>query len=453
MSNSYTGRGDSSHLRGSNTSSRPRFQSGSASFSRSSRFSNSSRPSQGSREGSRDGSRSFGGRSSGNSRFSNPRQRFGNRNGGRSRGPRLNRAIYVNTQIETIEEKVFVPTHTFSDFGLTEQVLTNVLKHNYINPTPIQDEAIPALMSGRDVVGIANTGTGKTAAFLLPLIHKVIEDPKQGVLILAPTRELALQIFEEFKAFAENLPLGVALCIGGMNIANQLKRLKDDPHFVIGTPGRLKDLIERGAFKPHLYTNIVLDEVDRMLDIGFRRDIQYLIAKLPVERHAAFFSATMNRETEEIMRQFLTDPVRITVKSQETGNRIHQDIVVIKRGENKAEVLYQLLLQEEFEKVIVFGSTKHGINKLEQTLYNMGIRVTSIHGNKNQNARQRSLQEFKVGKVQALLATDVVARGIDIDDVTHVINYDEPTTYEDYIHRIGRTGRAGKVGKALTFVS
>jgi len=328
-----------------------------------------------------------------------------------------------------------------------------VLKHNYINPTPIQDEAIPALMSGRDVVGIANTGTGKTAAFLLPLIHKVIEDPKQGVLILAPTRELALQIFEEFKAFAENLPLGVALCIGGMNIANQLRRLKDDPHFVIGTPGRLKDLIERGAFKPHLYTNIVLDEVDRMLDIGFRRDIQYLIAKLPVERHAAFFSATMNRETEEIMRQFLTDPIRITVKSEETGNRIHQDIVVIKRGENKAEVLYQLLLQEEFSKVLVFGSTKHGINKLEQTLYDMGIRVTSIHGNKNQNARQRSLQEFKVGKVQALLATDVVARGIDIDDVTHVINYDEPTTYEDYIHRIGRTGRAGKVGTALTFVS
>lgn len=462
MSNSFNGRGNSFSSGGSSRS-----QSGSGSFSGSKRFSNSSRSSDGgSFSGSRSSSSSrsgggFGGgrssersfdRSSGGSRFSNSSRSPFNRNSRRPRTARLNPAFYVNTQVESIEEKVFVPTHTFADFGLNEQVLTNVIKHKYIYPTPIQDEAIPALMSGRDVVGIANTGTGKTAAFLLPLINKVILDSKQGVLILAPTRELALQIFEEFKAFAENLPIGVALCIGGMNIGNQLRRLKDDPHFVIGTPGRLKDLIERGAFKPHLYTNIVLDEVDRMLDIGFRKDIQYLISQLPEQRHAAFFSATMNRETEDIMRQFLTEPIRITVKSQETSNHIHQDIVAIKKGESKAEVLYQLLVQAEYEKVIVFGSTKHGINKLEQILYERGIRVTSIHGNKNQNARQRSLQEFKVGKVQALLATDVVARGIDIDNVSHVINYDEPTSYEDYIHRIGRTGRAGKVGKALTFV-
>lgn len=373
------------------------------------------------------------------------------------RGPRrshIDRSRYVSAPVTLMpEEKPYAAANAFTDFGLDEQLLSNVVRHGYTEPTPIQDQAIPALMAGRDVVGVANTGTGKTAAFLLPLIHKVLQNPDQGVLILAPTRELALQIFEEFKAFAVNLPLGVSLCIGGMNIVSQMNRLKDNPHFVIGTPGRLKDLINRGAFKTDLFTNIVLDEVDRMLDIGFRQDIQFLISKLPRQRHAAFFSATINRETEEIMQQFLTDPITITVSRRETAQHISQDIVTIRQGQNKIDVLHQLLLQTEFEKVIVFGRTKHGINKLEQELYHRGIRVCSIHGNKSQNARQRSLQDFKRGRVQALLATDVAARGIDIEDVTHVINFDEPQSYDDYIHRIGRTGRAGKLGKALTFVS
>jgi ATP-dependent RNA helicase RhlE len=368
------------------------------------------------------------------------------------RGARIDRSRYVNAAVEVVKEPTFEPTHTFAEFGLNPQILANIQHVGYTAPTPIQDQAIPALMDGRDVVGVANTGTGKTAAFLLPLIHKVVADQNQGVLIVAPTRELAVQIHDEFKAFAYQLPVSAALCIGGANINSQSSRLRNNPHFVIGTPGRLKDLINRGALNPNMFTNIVLDEVDRMLDIGFRRDIKFLIAQLPAERHGAFFSATMNYETEEIMRELLTDPVKISVKTRETSHHIHQDIVTIRPGENKIDVLHKLLLQEEFSKVMVFGRTKHGINKLEQQLYERGVRVSAIHGNKTQNARQRSLDVFKQGRVQALLATDIAARGIDVSDVTHVINFDEPESYEDYIHRIGRTGRAGKTGVALTFV-
>jgi ATP-dependent RNA helicase RhlE len=359
---------------------------------------------------------------------------------------------YVSAAIEPSQEDAHQARHAFPDFGLNDTLVANVLAHGYTSPTPIQDQAIPLLLEGRDVVGIANTGTGKTAAFLLPLINKVVADLDQGVLILAPTRELALQILEEFKAFAAGLPIGVSLCIGGMNIHTQIQELKKSPHFVIGTPGRIKDLINRRVFKTELFTNIVLDEVDRMLDIGFRKDIMFLISQLPEKRHAAFFSATMNRDTEEIMRTLLTNPVTVSVKKRETVSHIEQAVVTIQNGKSKIDVLYEFLQQEEFEKVIVFGRTKHGINKLEKQLFARGIRVSAIHGNKSQNARQRSLQQLKQGKVKALLATDVAARGIDIEGVTHVINFDEPMTYEDYIHRIGRTGRAGKMGKAITFV-
>ncbi len=375
----------------------------------------------------------------------------------RQRGPQpsyIDPARYVSKPIlaNAAVEPAFEPENSFSDFGLHEALVQNVVIRGYATPTPIQDQAIPALMGGKDVVGIANTGTGKTAAFLLPFIHKLINNPDQGVLIMAPTRELALQIIDELKSFIQGMPLGAALCIGGANLTSQIERLRKSPHFVIGTPGRVKDLIMRGAFRTELFTNIVLDEVDRMLDIGFRKDILFLIDQLPPQRHAAFFSATMNRDTEDIMKKFLTDPVTISVRRHDTADQIEQDIVRIRNGQSKLEVLHDLLKQDEFEKVIVFGRTKHGINKLAEELYRRGVRVSAIHGNKSQGARQRSLQDFKRGRVQALLATDVAARGIDIEGVTHVINFDEPMTYEDYVHRIGRTGRAGKLGKALTFV-
>jgi len=363
-----------------------------------------------------------------------------------------NHSRYIKAATTPVAAESYQSQHTFADFGLHDQLVDNVSSHNYTTPTPIQDQAIPLMMEGRDVVGIANTGTGKTAAFLLPLIHKIITDPSQGVLILAPTRELAVQIYDEFEKFAQNLPIGVVLCIGGTSLSAQSQRLRSNPHFVIGTPGRIKDLIMRHAFKPEKFTNVVLDEVDRMLDIGFRQDIEFLISKLSQPRHSAFFSATMNRQTEEVMKRLLTNPVTVTIEQTHSVLHIGQDVIRLKPGENKVEVLYQLLNQEQFERVIIFGRTKHGINKLEKQLFEKGISVRSIHGNKTQQARQRALTEFKRGRVRALLATDIAARGIDVDDVTHVINYDEPESYETYLHRIGRTGRAGKIGSALTFV-
>lgn len=388
-------------------------------------------------------------------------QSYGSRGGFHQRRPFQSRrpigayiapSRYIQAAQAPEQEVPYQATHAFIDFGLDGRLLANLQQHGYTTPTPIQDQAIPALMEGKDVVGIANTGTGKTAAFLLPLLNKVLLDPNQGVLILAPTRELALQIQDEFRAFALRLPISACLCIGGMNIEMQIRRLRDNPHFVIGTPGRIKDLIQRGEYDTSMFTNVVLDEVDRMLDIGFRQDIKFLIAQLPPKRHAAFFSATLNGETDAIARTFLTDPVMIQLRKKEGNQHIAQDVIKVQPGQNKIDVLHQLLLQTEFKKVVVFGRTKHGINKLEEILARRGVRVASIHGNKNQNARQRSLQAFKSGYVQALLATDIAARGIDVEDVTHVINYDEPQSYDDYVHRIGRTGRAGKMGKALTFV-
>lgn len=361
---------------------------------------------------------------------------------------------YVNTGVKkAVVAQVAVTNRDFANFGLEHRLLQNVTRHGYVTPTPIQDQAIPAMVQGRDVLGLANTGTGKTAAFLLPLVNKVLLDPDQGVLIVVPTRELALQIRDELASFIAGMRMGVSLCIGGMNINGQMTTLKKNPHFVIGTPGRLKDLMNRKAFNTALFTNIVLDEVDRMFDIGFIKDIKFLVSQLPQERASYFFSATMTADIEEIADSFLTDPVKISVRTQETSEHIHQDVIRIQPEQSKTEVLFNLLKQQEFEKVIVFGRTKHGINRLERQLSDKGLRVCSIHGNKSQGARQRSLELFKRGATQALLATDVAARGIDIHGVTHVINYDEPGTYEDYIHRIGRTGRAGKTGVALTFIS
>lgn len=385
--------------------------------------------------------------------FNSQNRRFVPRAAQRPRGAAYIAPTRYVQAAQAMEQAVpYQASHEFIEFGLDERLVSNVQKHGYSKPTEIQDRAIPALVENRDVVGIANTGTGKTAAFLLPLLNKVLRDPNQGVLILAPTRELAVQIAHEFKAFALGLPVSHCLCIGGMNINPQINSLRRNPHFVIGTPGRIKDLIKRGTFDTALFTNIVLDEVDRMLDIGFRQDIKFLISKLPAKRHTAFFSATLNDETDAIARSFLNNPVTIQLRKEVTNQQIEQDVIKVRPGQNKFDILTDLLLQEEFKKVIVFGRTKHGINKIEQILVQRGLRVTSIHGNKSQGARQRSLQDFKFGHVQALLATDIASRGIDVENVTHVINYDEPQTYDDYIHRIGRTGRAGKVGKALTFV-
>lgn len=393
---------------------------------------------------------------------SGPR-RFGARPGSRpqgnrgfgNRGPKpafIHPSKYVNKAVAVEEEVAYEPQHAFTDFGLHPQLISNVSLHGYTHPTPIQDQAIPVIMVGKDIVGIANTGTGKTAAFLLPLIHTIAHDPQAGALIVVPTRELAQQISDECRVFTRNLPIGFVLCVGGLSIDPQIRTLARNPHIVIGTPGRLKDLIDRRALDLSMFRNIVLDEVDRMLDIGFIKDIQYLISFLPKERRSMFFSATITPQTQQIMQSFLKDPVLVSVKKTETAAQIDQDVVRVEHGQNKTEVLYNMLCTPDFERVIVFGRTKHGINKLEKILAGRGLRVCAIHGNKSQGARQRALDNFKRGYTKVLLATDVAARGIDVENVSHVINFDEPNTYDDYVHRIGRTGRAGRVGKALTFV-
>ena len=353
-----------------------------------------------------------------------------------------------------ITEKVehFVPEHKFSDFQVDERLKKNIAAKGYELPTPIQDRVIPHILRGEDVVGLAETGTGKTAAFLVPLIEKILKRPKERVLVMAPTRELAVQIERELGGFAKGLGFRGMVAVGGANINPQISQLRHNPSFVIGTPGRLKDLMERRSLDLSGFGTVVLDEADRMLDMGFIDDMRFILAKMRQERHTLFFSATLGKDIERLIGDFLKSPVRISVKTRDTPKNIEQDIVRIPRGVDKLEVLAGLLKTPDFTRVLIFGRTKHGVKKLAKLLSRMHIHAESIHGNKSHNARERALRDFKEGKVQALVATDVAARGLDIPDVSHVINYDLPGTYEDYIHRVGRTGRHVAKGKALTFV-
>jgi len=352
---------------------------------------------------------------------------------------------------EDLQETPYLPVNGFADFALDEAVQKNVVARGYDKPTAIQDKAIGQILEGRDFVGLANTGTGKTAAFLLPLITKVVKDRNEKVLIVAPTRELAVQIEDEFKFFSRGMGIFSTLCIGGASLNGQARQLSRRPNFVIGTPGRIKDLEGRRILNLRQYGNVVLDEVDRMLDMGFIRDIRQIISFLPQKRQSLFFSATIPKETREIMQNFLNDPVTVSVTTGPTANNVDQDIIRTK-GRNKMEILHDLLIQEEFRKVLVFGRTKWGVNKITANLTERGFKTVAIHGNKSQGQRLRALRMLKNDEVQILLATDVASRGLDIEDITHVINYDVPGSYDDYVHRIGRTGRAGKKGVALTFV-
>ncbi len=360
---------------------------------------------------------------------------------------------YVNNTSGTVFAEKPLITHAFADFNLNPVLTSNVLGHGYSTPTPIQDQAIPHALQGHDVVGIANTGTGKTAAFLLPLIHKHLANRKERTIVLCPTRELAVQIVDELKAFTRNTNITHALCIGGASMHNQIADLRRQPDFVIGTPGRMKDLIEQHALPMQQFTNVVLDEVDRMVDIGFIRDIRFMLSLVPKPHQSFFFSATMTADVASIMQQFLQDPVTISVKTQDTAETVEQNIIKVANPGDKFDKLTELLSNEEFSKVLIFGRTKWGVEKLARNLDRQGFRAASIHGNKSQNQRQNALTSFKQDKLHILVATDIAARGLDIPDVSHVINYDEPATYDDYVHRIGRTGRANKRGKALTFIN
>lgn len=396
---------------------------------------------------------SFGGGAPRGNRFGgNSRGRF---NGG-MRGDRIDPARFINKSVITEEAEHFVPEHQFKDFKIDESIKGAIVVKGYTLPTPIQDKAIPHVLMGQDIVGIANTGTGKTGAFLIPMIQKVRLNPKEKILILAPTRELAIQIDQELKEFTRAIKSGVRVfsvcCVGGANIMRQISELRYPHNFIIGTPGRLKDLVERKRINLAEFGTIVLDEADRMLDMGFINDMRFVMERMLKNRQTLFFSATLSPTIEKLIKEFLKEPVRISVKTRDTSKNVEQDVIRVMRGTNKLDVLHELLNKEEFSKVLIFGRTKHGVEKLSKELEKRGFKAESIHGNKNHSKRQRALSLFKDNHTQILVATDVAARGLDIADVSHVINFDLPATYEDYVHRIGRTGRADKRGKALTFI-
>lgn len=350
-------------------------------------------------------------------------------------------------------QEIKSPVALFSDMALDKKILANLKKVLLTEPTPIQGNTIPVILQNRDVIGIANTGTGKTAAFVLPSLQKVIKNNDQRVLVIAPTRELAEQIHREVLRFGEGLGVQSAVCIGGRFLDEQMRKLQRKPHFVIGTPGRLLDLERRKKIHFNDFQTVVLDEMDRMLDMGFSKDIKHILSATPKNRQTLLFSATMPKLIQELARQFLTDPLEFTIKQRATSRNVEQEMVKIRPGEDKIEKLHELLLDREFYKVIVFGRTKRNVDFIFKQLVSRGFGADAIHGDKTQGARSRALKRFTRDEVQILVATDVAARGLDIPNVTHVINYDIPETYDDYVHRIGRTGRGDKAGKAFTFVT
>ncbi|HUD11464.1 MAG TPA: DEAD/DEAH box helicase [Candidatus Saccharimonadia bacterium] len=361
---------------------------------------------------------------------------------------------FINKAVTPLEEVVYVPEHRFVDFKLDDRLQFNIESHGYDVPTPVQDGAIPVVLEGRDLIGLANTGTGKTAAFLLPIIQRMLEKKANRCLILIPTRELAVQIEEEFRMFARSMGLYATLVVGGASINRQLQQLARKPQFIVATPGRLKDLLENYGQRIDDFDVLVLDEADRMLDMGFIRDIRAIMSHIREQRQTLFLSATITPDIEQLIMTILKDPETISVRRGETSDHVEQDIVHVEGGkEMKEEKLVELLSGPDFKKVLIFGETKWGVQRLADRLNKRGLKVAAIHGNKSQPQRQKALNDFKAERVQALIATDVAARGLDIPNVSHVINFDAPKQYEDYIHRIGRTGRAGQMGKALTFVT
>lgn len=384
--------------------------------------------------------------------------RRGGGGGGRrtSRGPKkqfIHPSKFINKAIPKAEEAPYVPEHQFADFPFGAELHHNIAEKGYVTPSAIQDQAIPHIIEGKDVIGLANTGTGKTAAFLLPIIERQSGITlRPSVLIMAPTRELAEQINDQFRTFSKGMGLFSTLVVGGMNIDRQIRELKRRPHIIIGTPGRLKDLMSRRVLQLKNMTTLVLDEADRMLDMGFLPDIRQIVDAMPAERQSLFFSATITPEISALVHDFLRDPVTVSVRTSETSEHVEQDVVEARDKQHKIELLEEMLRQDNYDKVLVFGETKFGVQRLSDHLDNIGIPSAAIHGNKNQSQRQRALKQFRDNRVKVLVATDVAARGLDIPNVSHVINFDTPQTYSDYTHRVGRTGRGGARGHAHTFI-
>jgi len=390
-------------------------------------------------------------RYSGGFRKNNNNRSFGGSRRLRFSGKYINPALYVKRAEEFVTIEETQTKNQFCDFGLRPELLANIKIKGYEKPTKIQDEVIPHVMNKRDVLGIANTGTGKTAAFALPLINRILDNPNERIMILAPTRELAIQIKQEFRSFTPGLKVYIALAIGGAYLREQIVDIKRGPNIIIGTPGRIKDLGNRKVIDFKGLNTLVLDEVDRMLDMGFIHDIKYIVDQIPKTRQTLFFSATVDKKAEPLVNTFLNNPAKVSPESQNASTHVEQNIVRVPR-QGKEQKLQELVASAEFKKVLIFGSTQMIVERLSTSLIQKGFKAQGLHGGKRQYQRQQIVSSFRENRINILVATDVAARGLDIADITHVINYDQPNNYEDYIHRIGRTGRGNNKGYALTFV-
>ena len=345
---------------------------------------------------------------------------------------------------------------SFDGFGLNDAIARAIAEENYATPTPIQVQTIPIVMSRRDVIGIAQTGTGKTAAFALPILHRLAADPRPPerkscrVLVLSPTRELSGQILDSFRAYGRHLHMRTALAIGGVPMGAQVRALLDGVDVLVATPGRLLDLIRSNALRLGSVEFFVLDEADRMLDMGFIHDIRKIVAKLPAQRQTLLFSATMPRAIADLAAQLLRDPINIAVTpAASTVERVEQRIIHVERA-GKTAALVGVLQRETIDRALIFTRTKRGADKVARSLIGAGMAAEAIHGNKSQGQRERVLAAFRSGKVRTLVATDIAARGIDVDGISHVVNFDLPEVAETYVHRIGRTARAGADGIAIS---
>lgn len=396
-------------------------------------------------------------RKPGNSSFSRNRSSSSFTQRGSSRFKKAASGIDPNLLIKkaVITTKVvFTPSQTFDQLPIHDKLKANLVKKGFFNPTKIQEDTLEHLIAGRDLLGVANTGTGKTGAFLIPIIERLLHSTQPfKSLVVLPTRELALQVEEEFKSLTLGMGLHASSFIGGTSVSRDLGQLRRQNHLIIGTPGRLMDLADRGALRLQEISVLVLDEFDRMLDMGFVNDIKKMVRGMVNRKQTMLFSATVDKTQKSLISELLSNPIEVKVSTgASTSDQIEQDIIRVPMGGDKFNMLLNLIDNDEFSKVLIFAETKRLVDSVSKKLNQSGVRTDLIHGNKSQNYRINALDRFKKGRVKVLVATDVAARGIDVSDVTHVINYQLPLSFDSYVHRIGRTGRAGKTGKAFTFV-
>lgn len=393
-------------------------------------------------------------RSSRRSARPSQRGRSGGRSGGRFKKSDLDPSTLVNKSIKVNDGGKKVVTRAFIALEIHSQLQEKIKRKGFVNTTEIQDKTFEFLSRGESVIGIANTGTGKTGAFLIPIINRLIVDKKNHkTIVLVPTRELAQQVDQEFRSLSKGLKIFSSCFIGGTSINKDLDKLRRTNHVIIGTPGRINDMINRRALKLNEFSNLVLDEFDTMLDMGFLKEVQKIIDQMHKRRQTILFSATENEKQQGIINGIVKDYQKVRVSDgQANTDNIYQEVIKTKGDDEKIEILMDFLSKEAFKKVLIFSETKRQVSKLCRQLKRLEVKVDEIHGDKSQQYRTKAIQKFKSGNIQVMVATDVAARGIDIDNITHVINYRIPFSKESYIHRIGRTGRAGKEGYAITFL-